>query len=86
LEGSGCDLILRYYLGIFLEELRKITKKFSQDSWLVSGPRLEPGPPEYEAELLTIQPQRWSQNFRPVIIIIAVSCKHRFKHAYFLDC
>jgi hypothetical protein len=30
--GSGRGLILRYYLGIRLEELRKTTKALNQDS------------------------------------------------------
>jgi hypothetical protein len=30
--GSGLGLILRYYPGIFLEGLRKITETLSQDT------------------------------------------------------
>jgi len=41
LVGSGHDPILRYYPGICLEGLRKITKNLNQDSWLPE-PRFEP--------------------------------------------
>jgi hypothetical protein len=57
LEGSGRGLILRYYPGIRLEGLRKTTKSFGQDSRFPSRD-LSPGPPEYEARVLTIWPQR----------------------------
>jgi hypothetical protein len=40
--GSGHDLILRYYPGIHVAGLRKITKNLSHDS-LYPGPRIEPG-------------------------------------------
>jgi hypothetical protein len=32
MEGSGCDVILRYYPSIYLEGLVKTTKNLSQDS------------------------------------------------------
>jgi len=56
LEGSGRDLILSHYSGIRLEGLRKTTATLSQDSWF-PGPDLNPGPPEYEAGVLTTRPQ-----------------------------
>jgi hypothetical protein len=40
-----------------MEGLRKTTKNRSLDS-LSSGRDLNPGPPEYEAEVLTSQPRR----------------------------
>jgi hypothetical protein len=43
---------LRYYPGIRLEGLRKITKNLNTDSWS-SGQHLNPVPPEYEAGVLT---------------------------------
>jgi hypothetical protein len=46
--GSVCDIILRYYPGIRLEELRKTTKT----SIRIAGRQsrdLNPGPSEYEA-------------------------------------
>jgi hypothetical protein len=56
-EGSGRGLILRYYCGIRLERLRK-PRQTCQDSWY-SGRDLNPGPPEYKAGVLTVQPWRW---------------------------
>jgi hypothetical protein len=53
-EGSGFGL--RYYLGICLEGLRKITKYLSQDS-RSPGRHLNRGPAEYEAAALTTRPQ-----------------------------
>jgi hypothetical protein len=44
---------LRYYPGICLEGLRKITKILSQDS-LSKGRDLNSGPPECEVEVLAI--------------------------------
>jgi hypothetical protein len=52
LEGSGRSLILRSYPGIILDRLRKITKNLSQDSRSL-GQDLNPGPPKYEAGVLT---------------------------------
>jgi hypothetical protein len=46
---------LRYYSGICLEGLRKTTKNLSQDS-RSPGRDLDPGPPEYEAGVLTTRP------------------------------
>jgi hypothetical protein len=57
LEESGRGLILRYYTGISLEGLRKTTKSLSQDS-RSPGPYLKPGPPRYEAGVLTARPGR----------------------------
>jgi hypothetical protein len=51
-EGSGRGLILRYSPGICLEGLRKFTENFSQDS-PSPGQYFNPGPPEYEAGVLT---------------------------------
>jgi hypothetical protein len=48
LKGSGRGLILSYYPGIRLEDLRKM-KNLNQDSrspW----PRFEPGTSKYETE------------------------------------
>jgi hypothetical protein len=47
--------VLRYYSGICLEELMKTTKNLSQDSQFL-GRDLNPGPPIYEAGVLTTQP------------------------------
>jgi hypothetical protein len=55
LEGSSHGLILRYYPGICLEGLSKSMKNLCQDSWS-PGLDLNPGPPEYEAGVLTIRP------------------------------
>jgi hypothetical protein len=54
LEGSVRDLILRYYPGIRVEGLRKTMKNFNQNSQS-AGRVLNPGPPEYEAGVLTTQ-------------------------------
>jgi hypothetical protein len=43
--------------GICLEGLRKTTKNLSQDS-RSPGRDLNPGPPEYEAGVLTTRPRR----------------------------
>jgi hypothetical protein len=45
---------LRFYLGIFQEELRKTMKNFSQDSQSL-GQDLNLGHPEYKAGLLPTQ-------------------------------
>jgi hypothetical protein len=47
LVGRGRGLILRQYPGICLEGLRKATENLSQQMWS-PGPRIEPGPPDYE--------------------------------------
>jgi hypothetical protein len=52
LEGSGRGLILKYYSGIRVEGLRKTTKDLSQDSRFPVWD-LSPGPPKYEAGVLT---------------------------------
>jgi hypothetical protein len=46
-----------YYRGIYLEGLRKTTRNPSQDSRSPDR-ELNPGPHEYEAEVLTTQPRR----------------------------
>jgi hypothetical protein len=48
---------LRYNPGIFLEELGKNTKSLAHDS-PSPGRDLNPGPPEYEARVLSTRPQR----------------------------
>jgi hypothetical protein len=53
-EESGHGLILSCYPGIFLEGLNKNMKTLNQDS---QSPHLSPGPPEYEAGVLTTHPQ-----------------------------
>jgi hypothetical protein len=45
--------ILKYYPSISLEELRKATQNFSQDSKSL-GQDLNPRPSEYEAGVLTM--------------------------------
>jgi hypothetical protein len=51
---SGRGLILRYYPGIRLEGLKKNT-----NSIRMTGRRvLNPGPPEYEAGVVTTRPRR----------------------------
>jgi hypothetical protein len=44
---------LRYYPNIFLEGLRKLQKNLSQNSRSL-GRNFKPGPPEYEAVMLSI--------------------------------
>jgi hypothetical protein len=44
--------LLRYYRGILLERLRKITKNLSQDS-RCPGRNLNPAPPEYGSRALS---------------------------------
>jgi hypothetical protein len=51
-EGRGCGLIFRCYLGISLEGLRKTTKNLNQDRGYLSRD-FSPGSPENEA-----RPQR----------------------------
>jgi hypothetical protein len=51
LEGSGRGLILRYHPGICLQGHRKSTKNLGQDNQSTCRD-LNPGPPEYEAEVL----------------------------------
>jgi hypothetical protein len=46
----------RYYLGICLKTMRKTTKNLSQDSQYSSRDS-DPGPPGYEAEVLTTPPR-----------------------------
>jgi hypothetical protein len=58
LEGfrrNNRSLISRYYLGILLERLRKNMKT---SGCTVFVRDLTPGPPEYEAGVLTTQPRR----------------------------
>jgi hypothetical protein len=61
LEGSFRGIILRYYPGIGLEELRKTTKNLNQDSRF-PGRDLKPGPTEYEAGVLTTRPRLSIEN------------------------
>jgi hypothetical protein len=56
LEGSGRDLILRYYPGSNMERLSKTTKK-AQDS-RSPGRGFNSCPPKYEAGALNARPQR----------------------------
>jgi hypothetical protein len=51
-QGSGGGLITRYYPGIRLEGLRKTTKDLNRDSQS-PGRDVSPGPPEFEAGVLT---------------------------------
>jgi hypothetical protein len=51
-KGSGHGLILRYYPGICLEGLRKITKNLSQDNQC-QGTDMNPGPSEHEVGVST---------------------------------
>jgi hypothetical protein len=55
LEESGRRIILRYYLGIRMEGLRKSTKNVSQDS---RSPDRDLKPHKYEAQLLTTRQWR----------------------------
>jgi hypothetical protein len=55
LEGSGRGPVLRYP-GISLEGLTKTTNNLCQDS-RSSSQDLNPGPPEYEAGVLTTRPR-----------------------------
>jgi hypothetical protein len=61
---------LKYCASIFLEDLRETTQHFSQYSRF-PGRHLNPGPPEYEAGVLTTRPRRsvslpWDANTRSV--------------------
>jgi hypothetical protein len=61
MNGKGCGKKqlwpnLRSYPGIYLEGLRKTMKTLSQDSQF-PGRDLNPGPPEYEAGVLTTHPR-----------------------------
>jgi hypothetical protein len=57
--GRGPGLILRYYPRIRLEWLRKTTKNLKQDG---RSREWNPGPPKYEAGVLTNRPQRSMQS------------------------
>jgi hypothetical protein len=54
--GDRGSIYCRYYPGIFLDGLRKTSKTLSQDSRSL-GRNLDPGPPEYEAGVLTTRQQ-----------------------------
>jgi hypothetical protein len=56
MEGSGRGH-LRYYPDICLEGLGKTTKNLNHES-RSPGRHSNPGPPEYEAGVLTSQPRR----------------------------
>jgi hypothetical protein len=56
LEGSGHDLILRYYPGICLEGLRKTMKTLRQDSQSLSQD-LNLGFPDHKAGVVTTWPR-----------------------------
>jgi hypothetical protein len=60
-EGSGRGLILEHYPSICLEGLRKIIRNLSQDS-CSPGQDLKPGPPEYEAGVLTRSSAKFGRN------------------------
>jgi hypothetical protein len=53
-EAVVSSVISRYYAWIDWEKQRHLC----QDSWSL-GRDLNPGPPEYKAGILTIQPRRW---------------------------
>jgi hypothetical protein len=55
-EESGHGPNLRYYPGLCLEVLSKNTRNLSQDSQSL-GRELDPGPPEYNAGVLTTRPR-----------------------------
>jgi hypothetical protein len=52
-EGTGRGLILRFFSGIRVDELRKTTKNLSQNGQS-PGRDLKPGFPEYEGLLTTL--------------------------------
>jgi hypothetical protein len=57
LVGSGRGLILRYYLGIRLEELKKKLKPSIRIAGR-QGRESNPGNPEYDVGVLTNRPRR----------------------------
>jgi hypothetical protein len=57
LQESGRGLIIRFYLRIRLEGLRKTTKNLGHDS-RSRGRDLNPGSPVYEAGVLVALPKR----------------------------
>jgi hypothetical protein len=57
MERSGLRLLLRYYLSICREKLRKPTENLTQDSWS-PGRDSKPEPPDYETGVLTNRPLR----------------------------
>jgi hypothetical protein len=77
LEGSCRDLILRYYPGNRLEGLRKTTKSLSQGN-RSTGLDLKPGPPKYEAEVLSTLPN-FPNSWGFVII-----CKIKFTYLLYI--
>jgi hypothetical protein len=56
LEGSGRGVIVRYYTGVHLEEVRNTTKNLSQGN-RYPGKDLNPGLPEYWTGVLTTRPR-----------------------------
>jgi hypothetical protein len=74
-EASCRGLILSYYSRICLEELRKITRNFSQDSRSL-GRDLKPGPPHFETGVLTTLPRHsvdWEVEVRYLPVMISGS-------------
>jgi hypothetical protein len=73
-EGSSCGLILKYYSGICLEELKKTTKDLSQDSRSPDRD-FNPGPPEYEAGMLTM---RFGHALKMTMLFfhVVTQCRH----------
>jgi hypothetical protein len=63
LEGSGCG-IMRYYPGIFLEGLRKTTKRQQDSQWC--GWCLNWAPPKYSPRALPLS--------QPVLTLLASGC------------
>jgi hypothetical protein len=75
LERSGRGLILMYYPGICLEGLETTTNNSGQPS----GLDFNPGPPEYEAGVLTNRP-RCSVPISRVSIVVREERHLKWKH------
>jgi hypothetical protein len=83
LEGYGMKQSwpnLRYYPGFCLEGLRKIRKTLSGEDSRSSGRYLNPGPPEFEAGVITtgrdVRCRYYSINYR----LITHSLPHNWFH------
>jgi hypothetical protein len=86
LEGSSYGLILRFHPSIHLDGLRKTTKNISQDIWSLDLD-LNLGPPEYEAGMLTTQPQRLVFSARMSIVeTVLLNCQRVNQYHYTLNC